>query len=161
LDDWTKKKFSSAVNITDEALIMQVVKHYVPKWDKLVSAEGENSSFAGGEEGGRSEDGKNKRAGGAVKGDINTCVKQKACYYEYCIKVQQARSSKFSEKWDVRLKEEALKRMMEQEEKTKAQLSTNVDEQSVEDDNVSSNESTSIFIHGMYDDEDIGEQSEV
>jgi hypothetical protein len=167
LDDWTKKNFSSTVNISDEALVLLIIKHYVPKWEKLVAQEsghrvlGSSGSSAGGEEDGKSEDGRSRRAGGAVKGDINTCVKQKACYYEYCNKVHQARSSQYSEKWDARLKEEAIRRMMEQEEKAKAQLSTGNDEEGVEENNISTEAGTSMFVHGMYESDEDREEEEV
>ena len=161
MDDWTKKSFSSVVNITDEALVMQIVKHYVPKWCKAGAEEmsSEGSSVAG-DSGGKSEDGRQKR-GGAVKGDTMTCVKQKACFYEYCIKVKQARSSPNSAKWDLRLKEEAIKRMMEQEEKAKAHLSDESDACSENQDGKLQENSNNMFVHGMFDDDDTGEQDEV
>jgi hypothetical protein len=166
LDDWTKKGFSSAVNITDKALVLLVVKHYVPKWENVTSAASENVetdsgvSRVDGREGCRSEDGKSKR-GGAVKGDSNTCIKQKACYYEYCIKVQQARGSRFSQKWDDKLKEEALRLMLEQEERSKAQLSVDIVDHDSEVQEETMQVSRNVFVHGIYGDLDISEQEEV
>jgi hypothetical protein len=164
LDDWTKKSFSSAVNITDEALVLLIVKHYVPKWESInASTNSENGDAESGVstvEEGRSEDGKSKR-GGAVKGDLNTCVKQKACYYEYCNKVQQARGTKFSRKWDDRLKVEALRLMLVQEERSKAQLSVEIEENDIEEPEEGVQEVNNVFVHGMYDDLEISEQEEV
>jgi hypothetical protein len=161
LDDWTKKGFSSTVNITDEAFVMLIVKHYVRKWDTQGTENIESGgSSAGGDEGGRSEDGKKKR-GGTVKGDTNTCIKQKACYYEYCMKVQQTRNSKYNDKWDNRLKDEALRRMMEQEQKAKDQISNEIDDDRSQNQDETTQDSGSIFVHGMFDDDEIGEQDEV
>ena len=76
---------------------MFVIKHYMPKWEKSVASEGAgdttSTATSNNDEGGSNE----ARKGGAVKGDANTCIKQKACYYEFCEKVQQARSSVYKD----------------------------------------------------------------
>jgi len=77
------------------------------------------------------------------------------------MKVQQARSSKKKGKWDRRLNE-AIRRMLKQKEKAKAQLSNESDEYSIGDQNGSTKESNNnMFVHGMFDEADIGEQDEV
>ena len=59
------------------------------------------------------------------------------------------------------MKEEAIKRMMEQEEKAKAQLADESDACSDNQDGKSQDNINNMFIHGMFDDDDTGEQDEV
>ena len=63
---WITNKFTDVVNVTDEALVMQVVRYYFPRWDKgevsVDEDESEESTEAG-----------SKRSGGAEKGERLTC----------------------------------------------------------------------------------------
>jgi hypothetical protein len=150
LDDWTKKSFSKSVHTSDEALVLLVIKHYIPKWELEV------------ELGGMADDASSKR-GGAKKGDKSTCVKQKACYYEYCMKVQQARRSTFNEAWDNKLKVVACNRMREQEEKSKLQEAenSNIDGTIGNGTADQANTSNDAFIYGFFEDGDMEQQAEV
>lgn len=166
LDDWTKKMFSSSVNITDEALVMLVVKHYIPKWELScnksiggTSVAEDSMSRGSAEEGDRKAVG--KRLSGAVKGDDGTCIKQKACYYEYCQLVQQVRQSNYRDAWDQKLKDAALDHLRDQEEKAKSRVENGSIASGVGGGNSGNNAreeggSNLIFMYGVYDDDEVG-----
>jgi hypothetical protein len=107
--------FTDMVNVTDEALVMQVVRNYFPRWDKGEEIGDEDKSEESSEIG-------SKRSSGQEKGEILTCAKTASSFYEYCRKVKAARESSFSAKWDEKLQREAIKEHreeMEDEEKRK------------------------------------------
>ena len=95
--------FTDVVNITDEALVMQVVKFYFPRWDKGEDVLDEEGS-------GDSNDVSSKQGGGAEKGEKLTCARTASTFYEYCGKVKAARASSFKEMWDTKLQGAAIKK---------------------------------------------------
>lgn len=106
------------VNITDEALVMQVAKFYFPRWDK-----GEEVLEGEGSEESNDADSTcigSKHGGGAKKGETSTCSRTTRVFYDYCRKVITARESSFCAMWDERLKGEAIrqdKAEMDEEER--------------------------------------------
>ena len=106
--------FSDMFNVTDEALVMQVVQCCFPRWDKGEEVGEEDRSEESSESG-------SKHGGGAEKGEILTCAKTASSFYDYCRKVKAARESSFRTKWDERLQGEAIKwhreEMKDEEEK--------------------------------------------
>ena len=72
------------VNPTDEALIMQVVSYYFPRWDDGIDEED---------------------LAGAKKGEKNTCARTMKLYYNYMKKFKETRSSEFAGRWDKKLRE--------------------------------------------------------
>ena len=105
--------FTDMVNVSDEALVMQVVRYYFPRWDKgevvVEEKEIEDSSEIG-----------SRHSGGAEKGERLTCSRTSSAFYDYCRKVKAARESLFRTKWDEPLQGVALERHkeeMEDEEK--------------------------------------------
>jgi hypothetical protein len=99
--------FTDMVNPTDEALVMQVVRFYFPRWDK-----GEEVVEEDGSE--ESSELSSKHSGGAEKGEKLTCSRTASAFYDYCRKVQTARESSFRAKWDEKLRGEAIKRHKEE-----------------------------------------------
>ena len=77
------------VNPTDEALIMQVVTCYFPRWDSGQEMDEEDSA-------------------GAKKGEKNTGARTMKIYYNYMAKFKDARKSRFVGLWDKKLREEAI-----------------------------------------------------
>ena len=94
--------YSDMVSESDEALVMQVVKFYFPRWDKgedMVEEEG-------------SEDGteaSSKHSGGAKMGERLTCSRTTSSFYEYIRKFKATRNSPYKEKWDERLQAETIR----------------------------------------------------
>ena len=94
--------FTAMVNVSDEALVMQVVKYYFPCWDKGEEVVEENGSEESSEIGSR-------HSGGAEKGERFTCSRTLSVFYDFCRKVKAARESWFKTNWDERLHGEAIK----------------------------------------------------
>ena len=87
------------VNVTDEALVMQVVTCYFPRWSLgIEDMEEDDGSTIGG--------GVGKR-GGAVKGEKNTGTRTIHIYNNYVGRAKETRASRFADLWDKKLKEEA------------------------------------------------------
>ncbi len=93
--------FTDMVNVTDEALVMQVVQNYLPRWDKGEEIGDKDRSKESSEIG-------SKRSSGQEKGEILTCAKTASSFYEYCRKVKAVRESSFSAKWDEKLQKDNL-----------------------------------------------------
>ena len=107
--------FTDMVNVTDEALVMPVVRNYFPRCDKVEEIGAEDKREQSSEIG-------SKRSSGQEKGEILTCAKRASSFYDYCRKVKAARESLFRIKWDETLQGEAIKHHkeeMEDEEKRK------------------------------------------
>ena len=98
--------FTDMVNVTDEALVMQVVQNYSPRWDKGEEIGEEDRSDESSEIG-------SKRSSGQEKWEILTCAKTASSFYDYCRKVKAARESLFRTKWDEKLQGEAIKQHKE------------------------------------------------
>jgi hypothetical protein len=96
-------RFTDLVNITVEALVMQIVKFYFPRWDKGEGLGEEEKSED-------SSDIGSKRSGGAEKGERLTCTRTAIDFYDYCEKIKNARESSFKAKWDERLQGEVMER---------------------------------------------------
>ena len=95
--------FTDMVNVTDEALVMQVVKFYFPRWDKgedVLEEEGSQDS----------NDVGSKQSCGAEKGERLTCSRTARTFYDYCRKVKAARDSDFTVLWDTKLQSEAIQK---------------------------------------------------
>jgi hypothetical protein len=101
--------FTDMVNVSDEALVMQVVKYYFPRWDKGEEVVEENGSEESSEIGSR-------HSGGAEKGERLTCSRTSSAFYDYCRKVKDARESPFRTKWDEKLQGVAIRRHKEEME---------------------------------------------
>jgi hypothetical protein len=107
--------FTDLVNITDEALVMQIVKLYFPRWDKGEDLGDEDDSEETNEMG-------SKHSGGAAKGERLTCARTAKIFYVYCKKIKTVRESSFKTMWDERLKAEAIiqhQREMDEERRKK------------------------------------------
>jgi hypothetical protein len=98
---WGTRCFSKLVNITDEALVMQVVTNYFPRWTlgiETLDEEGETIVVGAG-----------KRIGGAVKGEKNTGSRTMEVYSNYAAKFKKTRNTEYTELWDKKLREAAIK----------------------------------------------------
>jgi hypothetical protein len=87
------------VNTTDEALVMQVVTCYFPRWALGEEVDDDDETHGGGV---------GKRSGGAKKGEKNTGSRTIHIFAKYNKKFKEARNSKFSGKWDEKLQNEAI-----------------------------------------------------
>jgi hypothetical protein len=97
---WRTKSFSKMVNPTDEALVMQVVNCYFPRWALgIETVDDDGETIVGGT---------GKRSGGAVKGEKNTGSRTIEIFSEYVAKFKSARQSEFAELWDRKLQEQAI-----------------------------------------------------
>ena len=94
--------YTDMVNVTDEALVMQIVRLYFPRWDKGEDTGDEIDSE-------KTHESSSKRSGGAEKGQRLTCSRTARTFYDYCRKVNETRESTFKVMWDERLKCEAIK----------------------------------------------------
>ena len=88
------------MNVTDEALVMQVVLCYFPRWNSEYGLVQRNSDKVGG--------GVGRQIGGAKKGRRQTGCRTMDFYEEYCAKFQKVKTSRLGELWDTRLQEEAI-----------------------------------------------------
>ena len=89
------------VNVTDEALVMQVVTFYFPRWAAGKEMGEDDGETLGGGEG--------KQIGGPQKGETNTATRTIQTFARYCGTFKEARNSRFAAAWDMKLKEEAIK----------------------------------------------------
>ena len=101
--------YSDMVNESDEALVMQVVKFYFPRWDKGEEMVEEEGSEEGTEAG-------SKHSGGAERGERLTCSRTTSSLYEYIRKFRAARNSPYKDKWDERLQVETIRDHREQQD---------------------------------------------
>jgi hypothetical protein len=74
INSWRRDMFSVAVNISDEALVLQVVKYYFPRWDSGEEIGEEDDSE-------ESKRGGSKQSGGEAKGERVTCSRTAATFY--------------------------------------------------------------------------------
>ena len=96
---WRKGCYSSMVNISDEALVMQVVMYYFPRWKNQQIVEeddGECSEIRGG-----------KRICGPKRGERNTGSTTVKTFYEYLKKFKNTRDSEYKGVWDKKLQDVA------------------------------------------------------
>jgi hypothetical protein len=105
---WRADLFSEMVNETDEALVMQVVRYYFPRWDKGEKVAGEDGSEESNDA--ESTDVGSKHSGGAEKGERLTCTRTAMAFYDYVRKVKTARASPYRAMWDKKLQIEAIRR---------------------------------------------------
>ena len=118
---WRTRCFSKMVNTTDEALVMQVVTCYFPRWALGKDVEDDDDETHGG--------GVGKRSGGAQKGEKNTGSRTIHIFANYNKKFKEARNSKFSDEWDKKLQKEAINQhILETIEKDKDVEHKNEDE---------------------------------
>ena len=117
--------FTDLVNISDEALVMQVVKFYFPRWDRgeeeVEDDESEEGSTIG-----------SKHSGGAEKGERLTCSRTASAFYGYCRKVKAARESSFKTKWNEKLQGEVIKqhkKVMEEERRKREERDDNAEKE--------------------------------
>jgi hypothetical protein len=94
--------YSDMVSESDEALVMQVVKFYFPRWDKGEDVVEDEGSEEGTEAG-------SKHSGGAERGERLTCSRTTSSLYEYIRRFRAARNSPYSQKWDERLQAETIR----------------------------------------------------
>jgi hypothetical protein len=122
---WRTRNYSKMVNVTDEALVMQVVTYYFPRWTLGIETLEEDGETV--------VSGVGKRGGGAVKGERNTGAKTVQIFSEYVAKFKKTRQSKFAELWDKKLQDAALKQhVLELLEKEKEMERENESESAVE-----------------------------
>lgn len=129
------------VDATDEALVLQIVQYYFPRWkeevvmaglglcmeeqdgekdDNMIEEEDESSTSTGKP---------SSVARGAKRGKVKTLCKTTKDFFSWHQKVLKARASPYCEKWDEWLRTKALTLEAEKE----IGLSQNVDDQSVAD----------------------------
>ena len=114
--------FTDMVNMTDEALVLQVVRYYFPRWDKGEEIGDEDES-------GVSKDTSSKQSGGAAKGETLTCSKTAEKFYNYVNMVRETRGSTFKVMWDERLRGEAVKRHSEEMDEERQRMEENIDQE--------------------------------
>ena len=101
LHNCAHKEFSHVVNVTDEALVLHVVKTYFEGWGS-----------------GKDDDSGASAQKKVKKIDMkNTLVKTRAEFYGYVARVKKTRNSKHRKEWDLMLQELARAKVRDKKRK--------------------------------------------
>lgn len=117
MEVWKDRAMTAMTTASDEALVLQVVKHYFPRWEKEAALRGQDNGRGSEDvdEGSSNYDASTIRDSrgnrkGAQKGERNTCVRTKAVFYGYYAKVKQCRVSLHKDAWDQATRQVAIER---------------------------------------------------
>jgi hypothetical protein len=124
------------VNQSDEAFVMQLMVHYLPRWVKFVKENplsGKNDDEDNDDDDGSEigcDNSSKKRRGGAESGFKETHTRTSELFFKYAVVVSQARDQKErQQKWDEKLKKVAQELM----DGVQPQESTGTTEESSQD----------------------------
>ena len=131
---WRNCLFTEVTNVTDEALVLHIVKTYFEKWPKVQDDESSGSSS------------KREKAIDCKDNLVNN----KAVFYSYAHKVKQARLSKYRVAWDKKLQKLALDKTLEQERQKRKRLrETGLEEDSNPPQEII--DYAADYVHGVFD----------